>query len=176
MGPGPADGGPGAGPPAPEAGDGGTDPDAVLAAAGAALAAAVAGALPAFVRRGVEGAVPPGWPGRAEVLAAADDAGRRAAAEAGEALAALLGADVDRQPRTPLEVVRGALAGPTAVLRAAGVPAPGRDAFTRARLPHDVYGLAPASLGAVAPEVGELALAWGAAKALAHRRRHGGPR
>jgi len=133
----------------------------------------VGAALPGWVQARVEALVPPDRPGRATVVAAAGEAARRAGTEAGEALAALLGADVDDQTRTPLEVVRDALAGPTAVLAEAGVPAPRRDDFARTRLPHDRYGLAPASLAAVDPEVGALALRWGAAKAMAHRRRHG---
>ena len=40
------------------------------------------------------------------------------------------------------------------------------------RFPDDRYGLTPASLAVLGDEVGDLALAWGATKALAHRRRH----
>ena len=74
------------------------------------------------------------------------------------------------------EVVRAAVIYPTAVLRAAGVPAPGRDEFVIERFPDDDYGLTPVSLAALDPddpELVELALKWGAAKAMAHRYRHG---
>ena len=40
--------------------------------------------------------------------------------------------------------------------------------------PDDDYDLAPASLADVDPDLVELGVAWGAAKAMAHRRRHGG--
>ena len=150
----------------------GEDPDAALARLGEALAAAVTAALPGYLRTRADGVVPPDWPGRAAVVEELEAAAHRAAAEAGAALGALLGADVDHQGRTPLEVVRAAVGEPTAVLRRAGVPAPARDDFARNRFPADPYGLAPASLAAVAPGLGELAVTWGAAKAMAHRRRH----
>jgi hypothetical protein len=50
-----------------------------------------------------------------------------------------------------------------------------RDAFEQERFPDDVYGLMPASFADFGPEVGEAGLAWGAAKAWEHKRRHGSP-
>jgi hypothetical protein len=47
-----------------------------------------------------------------------------------------------------------------------------RDAFEEARFPDDLYGLTPASLGAVDPSLTDAARAWGAAKAMAHKARH----
>ena len=84
-------------------------------------------------------------------------------------------ADLDAQRSTPLAVVRAAVSYPTEVLRHARVPPVARDRFVSERFPHDPYGLTPASLAAMDPELGEPAIAWGAAKAMAHRRRHGGP-
>jgi len=49
-----------------------------------------------------------------------------------------------------------------------------RDSFAEASFPDDDYDLAPASLADVDPDLLEPGLAWGAAKAMAHRRRHGG--
>ena len=148
------------------------DPDAVLAALGTELAAAVAAAVPGWVERCVAGALPEDAPDRAAVLARAAEAGRRAGEEVGERLRAVLGADVDDQPTTPLQVVRGVIGYPTEVLRRAGVPPVERDGFARDRLPDDRYGLAPASLAGVDPSLAETAMAWGAAKAVAHRHRH----
>jgi hypothetical protein len=110
--------------------------------------------------------------GRAAVLAAADAAGRRGGEELRERLRLLLMADVDAQHATPLELVRGAVAYPTEVLRGAGVPPVERDRFAAERFPDDTYGLTPASLATVDPALTEVSVRWGAAKAAAHRRRH----
>ncbi len=111
---------------------------------------------------------------RDAVLAEARLAGSHAAAELAVELAALAAADVDHQRVTPLQLVRGVVALPTAVLAGAGVPPVVRDHFVEERFPADLYGLNPASLAALDPAIGELALAWGAAKAIAHRQRHSG--
>jgi hypothetical protein len=161
----------------------GPDPgaDARLAALGAELAGAVEEALPGWVAGAVAGVLE-AWQASgaagsagadtARVVARARAAGEGAAAGIGDELRALLGADVDHQPTTPLAVVRAAVAVPTAVLAEAGVPPVDRDRFAEERFPDDPYDLTPASLGALSPAVGELALAWGAAKAAAHRARH----
>ena len=101
-------------------------------------------------------------------------AGAAAVAAVGPRLAALLGADVDAQGATPLQVVREAVRYPTAVLRHAGVAPPARDRFAQERFPDDPYDLTPATLEALDPDLAETAVRWGAAKALAHRRRHRG--
>ncbi|MDE3086628.1 MAG: hypothetical protein KGJ77_07660 [Acidobacteriota bacterium] len=159
----------------------GPDADTRLAALGAELADAVARALPQWAADAVAGVLgawrASGAAGSAGVeTAVVVDRVRRAAAEAaagiGDELRAALAADVDRQRTTPLAVVRGAVAVPTAALAEAGVPPVVRDRFAEARFPEDPYGLTPASLASLSAEVGELALAWGAAKAAAHRARH----
>jgi hypothetical protein len=48
-----------------------------------------------------------------------------------------------------------------------------RDDFDERRFPDDLYGLTPASLAAIDPALADPARAWGAAKAMAHRARHG---
>ncbi len=151
------------------------DPDQVLADLGDELAARVGAAVPAWVVRCVEARLAPGAPERDRVMAQAEAAGRRAGQEVAAQLHALLGADVDGQRSTPLAVVRAAVSYPTEVLRQAQVPPVPRDPFVSERFPDDPYGLTPASLQAMDPDLGEAAIAWGAAKAMAHRKRHGGP-
>jgi hypothetical protein len=148
------------------------DPDKVLADIGTRLTAAVTAAVPGWVERCVDALLAPTVPDRDAVMAAAHAAGRRAQREVAAHLQSLLGADVDAQRSTPLEVVRAAVAFPTQVLRDAHVSPRPRDRFAVERFPDDPYGLTPASLPAMDPALGDLAIAWGAAKAMAHRRRH----
>jgi len=151
------------------------DPDALLAELGTELAARVAAALPGWVLRCVDSSLPADTPDRDQVLARAEATGLRARREVEPRLMALLGSDVDNQGSTPLTVAREAVSYPTEVLRGARVPPVPRDPFVSARFPDDPYGLSPASLRAVDPDLGELSIAWGAAKAMAHRQRHGTP-
>jgi hypothetical protein len=101
-----------------------------------------------------------------------ESAGELAASQVAGPLHQLLSSDVDQQWTTPLAIVRPLVAFATDVLDAAGVPEVVRDEFQVTRFPLDTYGLTPASLSALGEEVAGLALAWGAAKALAHRQRH----
>ncbi len=139
----------------------------------AELADGVDTALGGWVERSVarvmtawRGDVPP------EVAAAAADAGRRATVEVGGAVRALLVADIDQQRGTPLTLLREAVTYPTAVLADAGVPAVERDEFSAHAFPDDRYDLSPASWADVDPRLADLGLAWGAAKAFEHKRRH----
>ena len=139
-----------------------------------ALAEAVTAALPGWVERSVARLVA-AWTGAepsAEVAEAARAAGRRAADEVGAAVRALVEADIDDQRSTPLSLLRAAVRYPTEVLRAAGVPPVARDAIQERLLPGDVYDLSPATFADVDPALAEPGMLWGAAKALAHRRRH----
>jgi len=139
-----------------------------------ALADAVVTALPGWVERSVV-RIMTAWrdgPPEAAVVAAARDAGRRAADEVGAEMRALLAADIDDQRSTPLSLLRAAVRFPTEVLRAAGVPPVERDPIQARLLPDDLYDLSPASFADVDPSLAEPGLVWGAAKALAHRRRH----
>ena len=151
------------------------DIDDTLADIGDELAAAVSAAVPGWVERAVDSLLPPGAPGRDEVMARARRAGHRAQEDVAAQLRVLVAADVDAQRSTPLTVVRAAVSYPTEVLRQAGVPPVPRDPFVSERFPDDPYGLTPASLGALAPDLAELAIVWGVAKAMAHRRRHQDP-
>ena len=148
--------------------DGGVEPH------GTALADAVVDALPGWVERSVA-RVLTAWQGDAPdptVMDEAREAGRRAAAEVGTEVRALVAADVDDQRTTPLALLRSAVRYPTAVLQAAGVPPVERDPVQVRLLPDDLYDLSPASFADVDPALAEPGLVWGAAKALAHRRRH----
>ena len=106
------------------------------------------------------------------IAEAAREAGRRAAVEVGAEVRALLAADIDEQRTTPLALLRSAVRYPTEVLRAAGVPPMDRDPIQVRLLPDDLYDLSPANFADVDPALAEPGLMWGAAKALAHRRRH----
>jgi hypothetical protein len=149
------------------------DPDAVLRAAGEALADGVVVALPGWVERSVRRLLE-AWRGAAEpdVVARAQEAGRRAADEVGHELRRLLAADVDRQWANPLALVRRAVSYPTAVLRDAGVPEVVRDEYDEGHFPDDVYGLTPRTFADVDPALQDPALVWGAAKARASMVRH----
>jgi hypothetical protein len=144
-------------------------------AVSAALADQVVAALPRWVERCVRD-VMVAWCGEvpAEVGERAAVAGERAAAEVGEAVRALLAADIDEQRTTPLSLVRGAIVYPTDVLASAGAPPAARDRFAEQAFPADVYDLSPASWSDVDPTLVDAAMAWGAAKAWEHRHRHAG--
>jgi hypothetical protein len=90
----------------------------------------------------------------------------------------LLATDVDEQRTNPLTVLRDAVAGPTAVLRSAGVPPPRRDDFDERAFPDDVYALGPATWRDVDDSLHEPGLMWGAWKAatVLRRRRSEGRR
>jgi hypothetical protein len=149
------------------------DDERRLAELALALAEGIERALPGWVERCVATVVAERAPELGDGLAAqASEAGRRAAAEIGPLVRALLEADLDAQRTTPLALVRRAVRYPTEVLRAAGVPPRPRDPFVTARFPDDDYDLSPAGYVDLDPALHELGMAWGAAKAFVHRRRH----
>jgi hypothetical protein len=115
------------------------------------------------------GAVPP------DVAEAAEIAGQRARSDTGTAVRALLMSDIDDQRTTPLALLRQAVKYPTEVLRSAGVPPVERDRFSVEAFPDDDYDLSPISFADVDPALADAGIAWGAAKAFAHKRRHGSP-
>jgi hypothetical protein len=139
----------------------------------AALADAIEAALPSWVERSVA-RVMTAWKGEVDddVCGAAADAGRQAVTDVGPQVRALLAADIDDQHTTPLSLVRGAVRYPTAVLRDAGVPPVARDEQQERLFPDDVYDLAPATFADVDAALGEVGMAWGAAKAFEHLQRH----
>jgi hypothetical protein len=155
---------------------GATEPGPVLASY-ASYAAELADGIEAALAPWVVGCVRrlmEAWSGSlpADVRASAEEAGERCRQEVGPVVRELLERDIDAQHSTPLTLLRAAVRYPTEVLAAAGVPHVVRDAFAERAFPNDPYGLAPASLADVTPSLSELGIAWGAAKAFEHRRRH----
>jgi hypothetical protein len=143
---------------------------------GQALADGIDAALPIWVIRCVErimrawaADVPP------DVATAAVAAGEQARADVGGEIRRLLAADIDEQRTTPLALLRSAVRYPTGVLRSAGVPPVERDRFASNSFPEDDYNLSPASWADVDPALSDLGIAWGAAKAFDHKRRHRSP-
>lgn len=105
-----------------------------------------------------------------------DDRARHVAAvatrEVTEELRELLSLDIEAQRTTPLAVLRSAARYPTEVLAMAGVPPVQRDEFDQRSNPDDLYGVAAATWADFGEEVGAAGIAWGAAKAHLHLRRH----
>jgi hypothetical protein len=139
-----------------------------------ALADAIEAALAPWVIRSVE-RVMMAWAGEVPVDVArrAREAGEQARVETGGAVRQLLERDIDDQVTTPLMLLRAAVRWPTAVLLSAGVAPVVRDRFDERAFPEDLYGLTPARFADIEPDLADLGLAWGAAKAQEHRRRHG---
>lgn len=137
------------------------------------LADAIAAAIPGWVTGAVERVMASrSLAMTAETRRAAAAAGSRAQAEAGAAIRGLLEADIDEQRSTPLTLLRQAVRYPTRVLQEARVPPAARDRFAERAFPDDVYDLTPASLADVDPALTDPGIAWGAAKAFEHKRRH----
>ncbi len=133
------------------------------------LAAELVGAVPGWVRRRVvelhdawAGSTPP------EVREAAEVAGADAAAQLADELEELFSVDLDRQRSNPLHHVRRLVVFPSAVLAGAGVGEVVRDADAERLFPDDVYDLTPGGFVDIDPELHDLGLAWGAAKAKVH--------
>ena len=138
-----------------------------------ALADAIEAALPGWVERAVARRMAEAGRSEPAVAAAAAAAGAQARREVAPRVRALLDADIDEQRTTPLSLLREAVRYPTEVLRAAGVEPVERDEMQERLFPYDVYDLSPATFADVHPDLAEPGLAWGAAKAWTHRRRHG---
>jgi hypothetical protein len=138
-----------------------------------ALADRIDAVLPGWVERSVARLVT-AWAGSvpADVAAAASSAGQRARTEVMPAVRGLLAADIDEQRTTPLALLRTVVRYPSEVLAAAGVPPVQRDDFAERAFPDDIYDLSPASLADIDPALAEPGIAWGAAKAFEHKRRH----
>jgi hypothetical protein len=130
-----------------------------------ALAHAICEVLPGWVERCVTRLAP-------ELREQAMTAGQAALVEVGADIRELLAADIDEQRTTPLALLRDAVRYPAGVLAAAKIPPVPRDGFDRERFPGDSYGLTPATWADVDPALSDPGLAWGAAKAFEHKRRH----
>ncbi|MGH9000607.1 MAG: hypothetical protein ACRDY7_14610 [Acidimicrobiia bacterium] len=157
-----------------------SDPDeqaalARLRGASEVLVREVVRALPGWARAraAILGEAWGGWaPARLEaVCREAGKAGERAAARVGEELTALFSLDPADQRATPLEVVRGAVAEPTAVLADAGLPAVVRDSLAERWWPGDPYDLSPRTFADIDGDLAAVHFAWGLAKARVHKAR-----
>jgi hypothetical protein len=146
-----------------------------LAEASSALIDGVGLALPAWAERAA-GTLLTAWGGidadrQREVVADAREAGERAAGRVAAELRELLALDPAEQRATPLEIIRGAVAEPTAVLAAAGMPDVVRDPFEERAWPDDRFGLVPRTLRDLDPDLAAVHFAWGVAKAAVLRAR-----
>jgi hypothetical protein len=154
------------------------DPDtrATLRLYSDALADDICAVLPTWVTTSVHRVIS-AWVGEVPTAVgeAAEGAAEEALADTGEQIRRLLGCDIDDQRTTPMALLRGAVRYPTTVLRAAGVPPVERDRFAESTFPDDDYDLTPSNWSDVDPSLAEPGIAWGAAKALEHKRRHRGP-
>jgi hypothetical protein len=108
-----------------------------------------------------------------DVVEQARGAGERAAARVAAELAELLALDPADQRATPLEIIRSAVAEPTEVLAAAGMPDVVRDPFDEQAWPDDRFGLVPRTLRDLDPDLAAVHFAWGVAKAAVLRARAG---
>ncbi len=146
-----------------------------LAEARAALIDGVGVALPTWAERAADTLLT-AWgrvdaDRRREVVAQARAAGERAAERVAGELRDLLALDPAEQRATPLEIIRGAVAEPTAVLAAAGLPDVVRDPFEERAWPDDRFGLVPRTLRDLDPDLAAIHFAWGVAKAAVLRAR-----
>jgi hypothetical protein len=143
--------------------------------AAAALIDGVGRALPAWATRSADFLLA-AWGGldaarQREVVSAAGEAGEQAARRVAGALRDLLALDPAEQRATPLEIIRSAVAEPTAVLAAAGLPDVVRDPFEEQAWPNDRFGLVPRTLRDLDPDLAAIHFAWGIAKASLLRAR-----
>jgi hypothetical protein len=146
--------------------------DEKLAEIAAALADGIDEALPRWVERSVERLLVQWRPDADErVMEAARVAAIDAQNEITPKVRALLASDIDDQRANPLALVREGVRFPTQVLQQAGVPSVVRDAFAEKQFPDDLYDLTPVSFADLDPELHEIGIAWGAAKAYVHLRR-----
>lgn len=148
-----------------------------LGEAAEALIDGVGVALPAWAGRAAA-ALLAAWGGidpdrQREVVTDAREAGERAARRVADELGDLLALDPAEQRATPLEIIRGAVAEPTAVLAAAGLPDVVRDPFEERAWPDDRFGLVPRTLRDLDPDLAAIHFAWGVAKAAVLRARAG---
>lgn len=151
-------------------------PEQALAGYAVDLAEGVAAAIGPWVERSVR-TVAERWHAdlATELAGPAAVAAAAATAAVAPAVRDLLGQDVEEQRSNPLAIVRSAVRYPTEALRSAGVPPVVRDAFAIEAFPDDLYDLTPGSFADLDPALGEMGIAWGAAKAFVIRARHRPP-
>jgi hypothetical protein len=102
---------------------------------------------------------------------AVDRAGQAAVADVGRRVGDLLALDIDEQWTNPLSIIRSAIRYPTEVLAEVGAAPVPRDDQARRFMPDDVYDLAPAAFADLHPDLHDLGIRWGAAKAHIHLQR-----
>ena len=143
-----------------------------LAAIAGALADRIEAALPAWIERLVLTRVRQ-WSGHVspEVAADAVVAGEAARQDVMPRMRRLLAADIDDQTANPLELLRGATRHAHDALARIGVPSVQRDDFSERSFPGDTYDLMPATWSDIDPELHEIGITWGAAKAFVHKAR-----
>lgn len=141
----------------------------LLARYAEALADGVEAALPEWVTAAVGRRLPAAE--RERRRAAIVSAGRAAADDVGGRVRELLSMDIDEQWTNPLSLIRSAIRYPNQILIDAGVAEVARDAQSARFQPDDVYDLAPTSFADLAPELHDLGISWGAAKAHVHLQR-----
>ncbi|MFV2038936.1 MAG: hypothetical protein ACC660_01700 [Acidimicrobiales bacterium] len=154
-------------------------PDEVdIEGASAALRVAAVQATPAWVRRCVGEVAGRQRLDRPEHFETTlDEWAQRAAAFVDTRLGELLGADIDRQQSTPLEIFRQAVRFPVEILHGLGATPVHRGDMARWAFPNDPFDITPGNLSDIGEGVQQAGIVWGASKAalhLARRRREGG--
>lgn len=145
------------------------DADRVLFEIGERLADELQNTIPGWVEQSVE-RIYSAWHGSTPeaIVEASRAAGRTAAEDLMPGLRALLSAEVDEQWTNPMRLIRAVVVHPNSVLVESGVPEIVRDDFDQRTAPDDIYGIAPVTFSDIDPELHDIGLAWGAAKAGAH--------
>lgn len=146
--------------------------EARLAAIAAELADRVEEAVPGWIEGLVLDRVRE-WRGHVGTEAAAEAvvAAEEACAEVVPRMRRLLEADIDDQAANPLELLRRSTRHAHDALARIGVPSVVRDDFARRSFPDDTYDLMPATWSDIHPDLHEIGLTWGAAKAFVHKAR-----
>lgn len=150
------------------------DPDdaARYAEVSATLVDTVADVVPGWIERIVLDRLQ-AWSGHVspDVAAQAVAAGDAARDDVVPRLRALVETDIDAQETNPLALLRDATAHGHRVLAEAGMPSMPHDQFARNSFPDDAYGLVPATWADIDPELHEIGITWGAAKAFLFKAR-----
>jgi|DEB0MinimDraft_10_1074344.scaffolds.fasta_scaffold00043_32 hypothetical protein len=150
------------------------DDEAELARISELLLAKLVAVIPEWVARTLRETVASASPDGAQVAASEPDVAsvvESTVARVMPSLQAVLAADVDAGAGSPLEVLRQGVGPMTSLLQQQRVAPPPIDEFVARRFPDDPYQLGPATFADVDPELHELGLMWGAARAHVHLRR-----
>ncbi len=147
------------------------DPERALAVRAEALADAIDAALGPWLIGAVRRVAAMQGIGGDELVLRAEAMANRTRDDLAPRIRALLATDIDEQASTPLALLREAVGPATVLLRELEAEPVERDEFAVRTFPDDHFDLEPASFEAVAPELREPGLEWGAAKAFVHLRR-----